>query len=233
MKIRITLCAIIFAALAITPREALASPSVGDREHYTFRIAGKVIGTQSAQLISVGASSQTWMFALNLKVPMGGNTKTLTQTGTLVVANDGTPISLATKVALDSQVQDETLTFGKGKVDIALKPSISSIPPSLPTSGPSYLVINNIITSIAIILRANRPPLDKPTSLQMFSANILQPGVLTLTPSGHATIKSRGQMVACHIFDASPIQERFWVSDTTGDLVMDASPTQKLEITYD
>lgn len=202
-------------------------------EKYTFRIDGKVIGTQDAALMSSTASTQTWSFNMNLTVPMYGQTTQLAQSGQIVVDNAANPVSLTTTVTLDKKSQNETLAFSNNKVSISLAPPITAVPASFQMSGPSYLLINNIITTFSIVTRSNRLPVDKPTMWQMFNANLLQPVVLTLTPSSAVTLHVHARPVKCHIFDVSPIGNRLWVSDDDGGVEMVSDPAQKLEIVRD
>ena len=103
----------------------------------------------------------------------------------------------------------------------------------MPTSGSPYCLINNFISCLAIISRANRLAYDKNTGWLTFSADALKPLLLTLSPTGKEDITVNGQLVACHIFDVSPIQHKLWVSDATGDVLKVTVPIAKIEVVRD
>jgi len=209
----------------------VAAAKVGDTETYTFRIAGKVIGTQTAQLTSVrDDGAQAWKYAISLKVPTGSKTVDLEETGRFAVDSHGLPLGFETSVKLGKKKQGETLKFDAGKVGITLDPAQEGVPSMIAVNGSPYLLSNNNMTAISIVSRATRPSPTGTTTWQVFSSNVLQPVALTLTATGADTVTVGGAQVPCHVFTVFPIQNRFWISDTTGDLLKDVDTAQKLEI---
>lgn len=208
----------------------MAAPAAGYSEQYTFRINGKVIGKQTAELISLDGDSQRWRYQLDLKVPGGGKTITLLENGIFAVTASGQPLSYETSASLDGQSQKEALTFRTGNVSVILDPPQAAVPGKIAIAGTPFLIANNNLTAWSIISRANRPKTTGVTTWQMFSANALQPVVATLSAMGAETVKIGGQDVACHVYSVFPIGNRFWIADVTGELVKDADPSQKLEI---
>jgi hypothetical protein len=244
-KIFITtsMAALLIAALAASPQHAVAADppaqgaagalAQGYTERWTFNIAGKSIGTQSAILTKIDNGLQTWAFRINLVVPANGQSVTLKQTGRFVVDSSGHPVSLDTTAVTNGVSQGEKITFGNGSATVDLDPPIAAVAHSFPVPDHPYLLINNLMTLVSLATRATHASASAEYVLPTFSANALRPADIKLTPVGPAP----GSAKPCHVFDAtitatglpSSVNE-YWLSDTTGELVRCIDKNQSLVI---
>jgi hypothetical protein len=225
MSLGLAMIAVTSAAIA-----APASPTVGYSEKYTFIMAGKTIGTQTAEVTASDATSQTWTYKIRLNVPINTQTLAMSEAGTLIVKADGAPVTFETKATTSGQTQAEKIVFNGNSVNVTLSPAMPAIASSFPVTPGTYALTNNFLSGVSIISRATHTATIAPMMWRTLGTNSLREIALTLTPTVAETLYMRGVAVPCHVYDVAPLNSKIWLSDATGELLKEADPAQQLVI---
>jgi hypothetical protein len=210
----------------------------GYTETYTFSTAGKSFGTQSATLTKVENNQETWSFTIDLMVPTSGTPTIplLKQTGTYTVDSDFRPINLDTTAVTGGASQGEKLSFADGNVTCDFDPSIAAVAHSFPVGGHPYLVVNNLISLLSLVTRANRNIGATGLVVNGFSGNALRPLQIMFHPMPSPVQQDKAYSVYQMMLTVPGLPQVtniVWLSNRTGEIVRLIDNSQNLLVVKD
>jgi len=205
----------------------------GYSEQYTFRVAGAPIGGQSATLSRIDNGQQTWVFTLDLSMPVDGQQRTFKQSGTFVVGSDGHAISFNSVSITNGVSQSEKVVFGARGATADFDPAIPGANHTFMTFGQPFLQVTNLVTPLSIATRAYHVSAIGGFLIPAFSATYLKQVAMTFKPKTNPNWAGRH----FNVFDGTlsvPGQPdttfEYWLSSSNGEIIRAINKSEKLEI---
>jgi len=206
-------------------------PQVGDSERWVFLVDGKEIGEQTARCGKAdtegGRAYSDWTY--NLAIEAGG--QKVAMLGGYSVWEDGAPRKLTFDADVAGTRQTGQYTFTGDKVDAQIKIGQTPVSRSITMQRGVLLQMNNLLSLFSITMRSVPLEAGQTRAVPFFAAGTMQKVDLTFRCQPEPRkLTVMGKDRSCIVCDVEPIQNRFFLDASSGELLRIEVPAGKLVI---
>jgi len=214
---------------------AMLDVKAGEKERWSFVMAGRPVGSMSAECRAVrktaaGAEADS-TYNLKLNLPAQGSEIRLSMKGAFTLSRTGTPVGLSIDADAAGQRQNVKVRFASGKATLTGTVGGQAIRKSAAVTGKEFLSVNNLMTLLSLATRVLRPAPGNSVTAPFFAIEMMQSVDLTFAArSKTETLRVGGRNLECVVCDVAPIAAKIHVVRATGEMVRYAMDAQQLVI---